>query len=150
LSAISTHPFPALSFDLSQLNLKPCTIEAMSHLVPGTLSEEDCREVFVYSDGTGGNDDRSPAFGFLFILANASGHQYFGGFFGHRPSDVSDVWLGGGETNQVPGNETAAAISALAWLLQSRLPAECNVVFLPDAKYVIGMSCAQYQPKKQP
>jgi exonuclease III/ribonuclease HI len=147
-SHVTQHPFPSLALDLAPLSLKQCTKDALQHLAPGDLDDAECAEVFLYSDGTGGNKERGPAFGFMVVKACARGVQHFGGYFAHKPSGIGDPWLGGGQNNQVPENESAAIIAACAWILQSRIPKGCKIVFLPDAMYVIGVAGATYQPRE--
>ncbi len=118
-------------------------------LAPGYVDDRDVKGIHVYTDGTGGNGEQQPAFALAIIKTDQQDRQTFGGLFCHRPSSVEDPWLAGADCNGVPQNETAAIIATLAWLLQSKIPEGTVVEIMPDAKYAIGNSEAEYSPKNQ-
>ena len=90
-----------------------------------------------------------PAFGFCVIVCDQSNKMYFVGVFGHFANGEDDPWLAKADRQKVPQMETAGALAALTWAMQSGAPKGTELVILPDAAYAIGALEAEFRPQSE-
>jgi hypothetical protein len=134
---LARYKFP-LSRDISPFKLETSTVQALQELANGYTEDRDTIGVHIFTDGTGGNNEKQLAFAMAIIKTDQQQCQTFGGLFCHRPNGVEDPWLAAADCNGVPQNETAAIIAALAWAIQSEIPAGTIIEIVPDANTPLG------------